>query len=161
MADTPSSFCESNLESCSPVSVVSHSNSVLSSISERIRKPIKRKRQTKKQKKLNKIIKLFLNSDMAIPVESEYTKRVRREMRETYPVRLAEIYNKFNSINDDLIMDQFAKKDKILELLTELEDQFYTALFEDLGAHHAKELGYIICSRYGIKHDPKNPFIHL
>ena len=161
MADTPSSLCQSNTGDHSPVSVISNSDSVLSSVSKRIRKPIKRKKQTKKQKKLNTIIMSFINLDTTIPMESDHTKRVRREMRETYPIKLEEINNKFNLINNDLILDLPAKKEKILELLTELEDQFYTALFEDLGAHHAKELGYIICHRYEIKHDPKNPFIHL
>lgn len=164
MSDTPSSLCRGSTGDHSPVSAVSYSDSVLSSVSERIRKPIKRKkqkRQIKKKKKLNTLLRSFFNSNATIPVESEYTKRVRREMRETYPIKLEEINNKFNLINNDLIMDLPAKKEKILELLTELEDQFYTALFEDLGAHHAKELGYIICAKYQIKHDQKNPFIHL
>lgn len=164
MTDTPSSLCRISTGDHSPVSAVNYSDSGLSSVSERIKKPIKRKKQkrkTKKHQKLNTIIKSFLKSTTTQPLESEHTKLVRREMRETYPIKLKEIQNKFNSINSDLILDQQKKKEKIIELLTELEDQFYTALFEDLGAYHAKELGYIICHRYEIKHDPKNPFIYI
>jgi hypothetical protein len=163
MTDTPPSLCQNSTGDHSPISVVSNTDSVVSSVSKQQENPIKRRKQKRKAKKqkLRKIINQSFTSIPCIIPESDYTKRVRKEMRETYPIKMNEIYNKFHTITNDLIMDNQEKKEKILELLKELEDQFYTALFEDLGAYRAKELGYVICRQFEIKHDPKNPFIHL
>lgn len=84
-------------------------------------KKIYRKKK-RELKNTNKITINFSNISKPIP-ESQETKKIRKEIREEYYIKVEKIRQTYKDISE---------KEKILEIITELEELFYTALLKIL-----------------------------
>ena len=114
----------------------------------KIQRKKKRKLKNNKKRKINNSKIYFSNIYDHIP-ESEETKQIRKDMREEYYIKVEKIRQTYKDITE---------KEKILEIITELEELFYTALFEDLNTSLAKNLAYSICMEYELNTQEIFPF---
>jgi hypothetical protein len=105
----------------------------------------------KKKRELKNTKKITINlSNISKPIpESQETKQIRKEIREEYYIKVEKIRQTYKDISE---------KEKILEIITELEELFYTALFEDLNTSLAKDLAYSICMEYELNTQEIFPF---
>ena len=108
-------------------------------------------RKKKRKFKNTKNLKIYL-LDIYKPIPlSDETIRIRNEIRAEYPIKVEQIRQTYKN-------RCLENKEKILEIITELEELFYTALFEDLNTGLAKELAYSICMEYEINSQEIFPF---
>jgi hypothetical protein len=114
----------------------------------KIQRKKKRKFKNTKKTKINNSKIYFTKISDPIP-ESEATKQIRKEIREEYYIKVEQIRQTYKDITE---------KEKILQIITELEELFYTALFEDLNTSLAKSLAYSICMEYELNTQEIFPF---
>jgi hypothetical protein len=107
----------------------------------------KRKTSMKKKSRINK--KLFILGSSNIQPMSEATKQIKKEIRDEYYIRVEKIGQTYKDINN---------KENILEIITELEELFFSAMFEDLNTSLAKNLAYSICMEYELNTQEIFPF---
>lgn len=113
----------------------------------------KKKIQRKKKRKFKNTKKPTIYfSDIFKPIPlSEETIRIKNEIRAEYPIKVEKIRQTYKEYCQE-------NKEKVLEIIIELEELFYTALFEDLNTGLSKELAYLICMEYEINSQEIFPF---